>query len=74
MAPHDIPPFSWGTANDFEPYDLRAFLQMVRKVMARRDVELLQKPKSCCWKPGKAHDHTPTHLDKLLFMESCSPK
>ncbi len=40
MAPHDIPPFSWGTANNLEPYNLSAFLQMVRKVMARRDIEL----------------------------------
>lgn len=61
MAPHDIPPFSWGTANDLEPYDLSAFLQMVRKVMTRRDVELTSKAEKLlleAWESTRPHPDT----------------
>lgn len=61
MAPHDIPPFSWGTASDLEPYDLSAFLQMVHKVMARRDIELTSKAEKLLL---EAWEITRPHPDK----------
>ena len=61
MAPHNIPPFSWGTASDLEPYDLSAFLQMVHKVMARRDIELTSKAEKLLL---EAWEITRPHPDK----------
>ena len=61
MAPHDIPPFSWGTASDLEPYDLSAFLQMVHKVMARRDIKLTSKAEKLLL---EAWEITRPHPDK----------
>ena len=61
MAPHDIPPFSWGTASGLEPYDLSAFLQMVHKVMARRDIELTSKAEKLLL---EAWEITRPHPDK----------
>ncbi len=37
-----IPPFSWGSAAEHEPYRLRPFLETVERVMARRQLSLTQ--------------------------------
>jgi len=47
LAPPSIPPFSWGTSQNLEPYELTRFLQMVHTVMDRRDIQLSTKAEKC---------------------------
>ncbi|HZD05696.1 MAG TPA: putative sugar nucleotidyl transferase, partial [Longimicrobiales bacterium] len=40
MPPTWVPPFSWGSGAELQPYRLEKFLEVAATVMARRDVEL----------------------------------
>ncbi len=40
MPPKFVPPFSWGTGDDLEAYDVDRFLTTTARVMARRGVKL----------------------------------
>ncbi len=38
MAPRYVPPFSWGSGDTFEEYDLDRFLEVAERTMGRRDM------------------------------------
>jgi hypothetical protein len=40
MPPKYVPPFSWGTGDDLTAYRADKFLEVARRAMARRSVEL----------------------------------
>jgi UDP-N-acetylglucosamine diphosphorylase/glucosamine-1-phosphate N-acetyltransferase len=40
MLPRYVPPFSWGSGSDLQPYDLERFLSTTEVVMGRRDQTL----------------------------------
>jgi UDP-N-acetylglucosamine diphosphorylase/glucosamine-1-phosphate N-acetyltransferase len=43
MAPRYVPPFSWGTADHLDEYDVERFLETSALAMSRRDVVLDEK-------------------------------
>jgi hypothetical protein len=40
MSPRCVPPFAWGEQEPYDTYALDKFLQVTRRMMARRHVEL----------------------------------
>ncbi len=40
MAPRHVPPFSWGSGDELEEYDIARFLVTAELAMARRDSSL----------------------------------
>jgi hypothetical protein len=40
MPPQHVPPFSWGSGSELQPYRLDRFLEVAERAMGRRDVEL----------------------------------
>ena len=42
MSPRDVPPFTWGSGDTLEEYDLDRFLEVVERAMGRRDMPLAE--------------------------------
>jgi UDP-N-acetylglucosamine diphosphorylase/glucosamine-1-phosphate N-acetyltransferase len=63
LPPTWVPPFSWGTGSELEPFRLDRFLEITERAMSRRDIPLsreLRDALALAWHSAPAHG-TPTH-------------
>lgn len=60
MPPRYVPPFSWGTGSEFAAYRVDKFLEVARRVAARRDVTLsdgMLRQLRRAWDVGRLGEH-----------------